>query len=1064
MEGGHYYCAYPQASTRMVKGALDGARAVRAAGARLRAARARRRSRPPTSGSSSTRRRTSDGRVPQPRRRRLLADGVRADRRRPRGRGARRSRRCRSAPRARWRGSTTLHFSRIQIFRSSSTRGRQRSRDRLRAQPPRVHEHVRRRARPVPGRAASASAPRPTLVGPLRRLPGHRRPRGVQALDPRPPGRQQPVRLRPPGRDGARTCARASRCASGSSTSPPRRRGSTPPSCSGASGHLRGRALMARARCASGARGTCRGGAPRRPTSTSPTSRATSCAATPIPSAAYLFLRIDDVDRARALLTRDAAAGGDRRAVGGRPAADARCTPRSPTPAWRRSGVPDDDARRVPGRVPRGHGGARRAARRPRAERARALGGRPRDRRGARARHGLRDRRGAARAAAASAARRRRRRGATTVVHEHARRGAAGRARPLRLLRRDRAAGRRGQRRGAAARATASPTAPAAGATVRTGEFLHGYEDEDGGLPEAPAAPFDRNGTFEVYRKLHMDVAAFRRFVGRARARATRAAPICWRPRSSAAGATARRSSARPSARTPRSPPTRRGSTTSPTPTDPSGLRCPLGAHIRRANPRDAEGFFDGRLTNRHRIIRRGRTYGPPLPEGVMEDDGVERGLVFVCFNASIWRQFETIQALWIDDGDPFGLGRRQGLPHRRARRRRRQDDDPGPPAVLPQAAAALRDDARRRVPLPAEHERPALAGGRAAPRRIPPPSCLDPAVPGESRHGGEGARALGRTPARGGDPGAAPWRGRSRSPSSSIGCGSGALLPVHRGVYRVGHRAPSVDARYLAAVLACGERRAAQRPRRRASARAPQGLGATAGGDHADGAARAGRQDATIAPRRLAADATTWRRIPHHHRRTHPHGPREGPRPRCPGPGLPRGRGPLPHHARAGRSRARPTAQHARAPPSCATSSAETFASPSASSRSDSFDCCARKGSRSRRRTALPAAAAWTAAGPSNDSPSSSTATSSTTRATPGNRIAAASAQAHARGDEFRRYTYGDVFEHPTEMLTELRALLPRARLGGRRRLAQRPQLDRRRAPADLELADLDEVLVRAG
>ena len=37
------------------------------------------------------------------------------------------------------------------------------------------------------------------------------------------------------------------------------------------------------------------------------------------------------------------------------------------------------------------------------------------------------------------------------------------------------------------------------------------------------------------------------------------------------------------------------------------------------------------------------------------EDDGAERGLAFVCFNASIWRQFETIQALWIDDGDPSG-------------------------------------------------------------------------------------------------------------------------------------------------------------------------------------------------------------------------------------------------------------------------------------------------------------------------------------------------------------------------------------------------------------------------
>ena len=35
---------------------------------------------------------------------------------------------------------------------------------------------------------------------------------------------------------------------------------------------------------------------------------------------------------------------------------------------------------------------------------------------------------------------------------------------------------------------------------------------------------------------------------------------------------------------------------------------------------------------------------------------------------------------------------------------------------------------------------------------------------------------------------------------------GNGVLLRVHRGVYRVGHRAPSLEARYLAAVRACGE------------------------------------------------------------------------------------------------------------------------------------------------------------------------------------------------------------------------------------------------------------------
>ncbi len=34
----------------------------------------------------------------------------------------------------------------------------------------------------------------------------------------------------------------------------------------------------------------------------------------------------------------------------------------------------------------------------------------------------------------------------------------------------------------------------------------------------------------------------------------------------------------------------------------------------------------------------------------------------------------------------------------------------------------------------------------------------------------------------------------------------AGELLQEHRGVYRVGHRAPSTDARYMAAVRACGE------------------------------------------------------------------------------------------------------------------------------------------------------------------------------------------------------------------------------------------------------------------
>ncbi|MBE2318975.1 Dyp-type peroxidase [Solirubrobacter sp. CPCC 204708] len=200
---------------------------------------------------------------------------------------------------------------------------------------------------------------------------------------------------------------------------------------------------------------------------------------------------------------------------------------------------------------------------------------------------------------------------------------------------------------------------------LATGEILLGYEDEDGTLPAAPLAPFERNGTFVVYRKLAMDTAAFRRFVD--------AQSYPGGPRQLAAKIVGRWPDGTPLALSPGSPDAAIASDPARLNNfgyadDPDGFKCPLGAHIRRANPRDSAGFFDGRLSNRHRLVRRGRAYGKPLPPGATEDDGTDRGLVFVCFQADIWRQFETVQALWIDDGDPFGLGRDKdflvGEPH----------------------------------------------------------------------------------------------------------------------------------------------------------------------------------------------------------------------------------------------------------------------------------------------------------------------------------------------------------------------------------------------------------------
>ncbi|MDQ8043636.1 MAG: hypothetical protein AAGC46_01285 [Solirubrobacteraceae bacterium] len=194
------------------------------------------------------------------------------------------------------------------------------------------------------------------------------------------------------------------------------------------------------------------------------------------------------------------------------------------------------------------------------------------------------------------------------------------------------------------------------------GEFILGYPDEDTTLdperrlPSAPTDPLGRNGTYMVWRKLHQDVAAFRDTISTAarhfedgdeaklRAKVVgrweNGSPLVTHPDAPATdfdGAAAGANDFRYHG------------------PDQHGAKCPIGAHVRRSNPRDSIGW-EGRLTYRHRIIRRGMPYGDPLPVGAA-DDGEERGLVFACFNASISRQFEAIQVQWLNDGNVFGLG-----------------------------------------------------------------------------------------------------------------------------------------------------------------------------------------------------------------------------------------------------------------------------------------------------------------------------------------------------------------------------------------------------------------------
>ncbi|MEV6054816.1 peroxidase, partial [Streptomyces sp. NPDC052107] len=85
---------------------------------------------------------------------------------------------------------------------------------------------------------------------------------------------------------------------------------------------------------------------------------------------------------------------------------------------------------------------------------------------------------------------------------------------------------------------------------------------------------------------------------------------------------------------------------------DPTGFHTPGGCHIRRANPRDAAVAGEVRL---HRMIRRGAVYGPPLPDGALDDDGLDRGLMFAFIGAHLGRQFEFVQSEWLNDSVFFG-------------------------------------------------------------------------------------------------------------------------------------------------------------------------------------------------------------------------------------------------------------------------------------------------------------------------------------------------------------------------------------------------------------------------
>ena len=184
-------------------------------------------------------------------------------------------------------------------------------------------------------------------------------------------------------------------------------------------------------------------------------------------------------------------------------------------------------------------------------------------------------------------------------------------------------------------------------APIAAGEFLLGQVDGDGEIPVAPEPEsLARNGSFMILRKLEQDVDAFRDYVGE-QARIGRIG----------ADELASRMMGR-----------MRDGTPLPDPStlndfdyadDPQGRKCPLGAHMRRCNPRDSMGFRTV-LVDRHRILRNGITYGAPIPYGKRSAEvngAAGQGLMFIAFNASIARQYEFVAQQWINFGNDQNQG-----------------------------------------------------------------------------------------------------------------------------------------------------------------------------------------------------------------------------------------------------------------------------------------------------------------------------------------------------------------------------------------------------------------------
>lgn len=187
-----------------------------------------------------------------------------------------------------------------------------------------------------------------------------------------------------------------------------------------------------------------------------------------------------------------------------------------------------------------------------------------------------------------------------------------------------------------------------------TGEFLMGYPSQNNGsVYSVEPSELSTNSSFAAFRVLEQDVSGFESWLQAGAQQAgidgeMLAAKVCGRWRSGVPLVLSPQSGAPDPPIAPDQINNYDYVSSDPAVDDTFGYRCPIGAHMRRANPRGEHVLAGGQ--HNHRIVRRAMPYGPEYdPEHPVD---AHRGLVGYFINADIQNQFEFLMGQWINQSD----------------------------------------------------------------------------------------------------------------------------------------------------------------------------------------------------------------------------------------------------------------------------------------------------------------------------------------------------------------------------------------------------------------------------